>query len=189
VDPRTLCLVRWLLCAAILALESQAVAQETEAGRLFREGIDAAHASRWDEAEERFQRSYDLSGHAPVLLNLAAAQAERGRLREALDTYARFSSEASPELRAQHGAAVDAATREIAAELEQRDGSVAPVEDAGADGGSDDTGVIVGVSLGVIGAAAIVAIVLGVFFGTQGPSIPEGYVGNLGRFEATLIRF
>lgn len=79
----------WLACAPAPAA-AQSANETALARRFFRAGIQAARSRSWDEAREAFQRSYDLSPRPVTLLNLAAAQAESGRLVEASESYRRF---------------------------------------------------------------------------------------------------
>jgi hypothetical protein len=67
-------------------------------------GVEAAAGERWMEAREAFQRAYDIAPFAPIVYNLATAQAHTGMLVEAAESYRRFlrrcQSEQTPELRA-----------------------------------------------------------------------------------------
>lgn len=60
------------------------------AARLFRSGVQAARAGRWDEARQAFARSYETAAVPVTLFNLAGAQAELGQLVEAAESYRRF---------------------------------------------------------------------------------------------------
>lgn len=85
----------------LLALSSTAFADspsddDVEARLLYQAGVSAYDAGRFEEALERFQRAYELSGREMLLYNIATA-AERARQDEiALDAYERFL-EAEPE--------------------------------------------------------------------------------------------
>src|SRR5690554_3535451 len=87
----------------LLALSSTAFADspsddDVEARLLYQAGVSAYDAGRFEEALERFQRAYELSGREMLLYNIATA-AERARQDEiALDAYERFL-EAEPETR------------------------------------------------------------------------------------------
>ncbi|MCB9595318.1 MAG: hypothetical protein H6719_21545 [Sandaracinaceae bacterium] len=78
------------------AFAQDASASETAAARrLFEEGVAALEEGRFEDARERFERSYGLVPRASTLLNLATAQAELGQIVEAIETYRRFIAEAS----------------------------------------------------------------------------------------------
>lgn len=121
---RGLLFVVGLVC--ILATSSVASAQpsaaqlETARG-LFREGVTAGDEGRWTAALDLFERAHALTGRADVLLNVAAAQVELGRLVAAAATYRRFQAEADAAMIEQHGAAVASAL----ADLEERTARVA----------------------------------------------------------------
>lgn len=69
--------------------EPSAEAQEV-ARRLFREGVEAAQAERWDVARERFARAAQLRDAPLIRFNLALASRNTGRLVEAIDQYRHF---------------------------------------------------------------------------------------------------
>lgn len=104
----------------LLALSSTAFADspsddDVEARLLYQAGVSAYDAGRFEEALERFQRAYELSGREMLLYNIATA-AERARQDEiALDAYERFL-EAEPEtkLRGRVEAVIARLRREIA---------------------------------------------------------------------------
>ena len=70
------------------------------ARELFRTGLEAVEEERWEEARTLFERSYELVPRASTLLNLAAAQAETGRLVAAAASYRRFLEETADDRRA-----------------------------------------------------------------------------------------
>lgn len=85
-----------LLVLALSAPASAAAqgARERTIGReLFREGVERARAGDWETARDRFSRAYELTQHAPILINLAAAEAQLGHLVEASDAYQRYLSD------------------------------------------------------------------------------------------------
>lgn len=86
------------LALALALTASSAAAQsssEVAAARaLFREGLAAARAGRWQQALERFERSYAIAPRDSTLLNLAGAQVQTGRLVEGAESYRRFLAEA-----------------------------------------------------------------------------------------------
>lgn len=67
-------------------------ADEARARELFRRGVDAADAGRWEDARALFEETYALLPRPQVLLNLAGARAQTGRLVAAVDAYARVES-------------------------------------------------------------------------------------------------
>lgn len=88
--------------AGVVLVSAPALAQPEESGvaearALFRSGLAAANEERWADALADFERSYALAPRASTLLNLAAAQAELGRLVEASQSYFRFLAEADAE--------------------------------------------------------------------------------------------
>lgn len=84
-----------LALAAAWALAAPAAAQDGEAGDVAEarlavaRGLEAARAGEWDEAREAFSRAYALAPRPLILLNLASAQAQTGRLVAAADGYRR----------------------------------------------------------------------------------------------------
>lgn len=80
-----------LLTALLPAAAHAQTASETAAARdLFRQGLTAIEESRWQDAADAFERSYDLVPRASTLVNLATAQVELGRLVEARESYRTF---------------------------------------------------------------------------------------------------
>lgn len=77
----------------------RAVAREN-----YTRGVEASSAERWMEAREAFQQAYEVAPFAPVVYNLATAQAQTGQLVEAAESYREFlrrcQSQQTPELRA-----------------------------------------------------------------------------------------
>lgn len=90
----------WIVAVAgVVLVSAPALAQPEESGvaearALFRSGLAAANEERWADALADFERSYALAPRPSTLLNLAAAQAELGRLVEASQSYFRFLAEA-----------------------------------------------------------------------------------------------
>lgn len=83
-----------VLAASIALWASAAHAQEEEARALFSQGVEAASAERWDEAIDRFQRSFALIERPGTAYNLAVALDRAGRAGEAaemLETYFRIA--------------------------------------------------------------------------------------------------
>jgi hypothetical protein len=92
-------LIGAMLAAAVLAGDPiHATGQPTtgsasptdEARRLFLEGVAAAKADQWEEARDRFERSYRASPAALTLFNLAGAQRNTKRLVAAGESYRTF---------------------------------------------------------------------------------------------------
>lgn len=67
---------------------------------LFREGLGHARAGRWEQARERFARSYAVAPVPVTLLNLAGAQVQLGQLVAGLESYRNFLSVARGSRRA-----------------------------------------------------------------------------------------
>lgn len=65
-------------------------AQRELGQRHFTEGVEAARDGRWEDAERAFERAWQLTEDVVVLINLAAAQAERGRLVDATRSFRAF---------------------------------------------------------------------------------------------------
>ncbi|MCA9607574.1 MAG: hypothetical protein KC619_18330 [Myxococcales bacterium] len=90
---RTRLLSIGLLVAALGAApvaEAQSRAELAEARELFTQGLAAAREAHWVEARELFERSLAITERASTLLNLAAALAETGALRDSARRYERF---------------------------------------------------------------------------------------------------
>ncbi|MFK7988891.1 MAG: tetratricopeptide repeat protein [Sandaracinaceae bacterium] len=70
----------------------------------YTDGVRASQQQDWEGAREAFQRGYDVAPFAPIVYNLATAQAETGRLVAAAENYRRFlrrcSTAESPDTRA-----------------------------------------------------------------------------------------
>jgi len=64
--------------------------RQREGREHFERGVEAAQNDDWESAREAFGRAADLTGRAPVLLNLARAEAETGRYIDAARTYGVF---------------------------------------------------------------------------------------------------
>lgn len=83
--------------------ESTSAAKLPLARHLYDEGVDAVGKGRLSIAYDRFKASYELAPRVLTLYNLAAAQAQTGRLIEAAESYRRFLGETAdgryPELR------------------------------------------------------------------------------------------
>lgn len=65
----------------------------TLAREQFKIGVTAAKDGRWEDARSAFERSYELASHPQILFNLAAAEAQTGRLVKAAESYRRFLRE------------------------------------------------------------------------------------------------
>lgn len=109
-----------LLAAALAALllASPAAAQPSSrdlatARTLFRDGVAASEAGDWTRALDLFERAHALSQRADVLLNVAAAQIELGRLIDAGETYRRFLVDADAPMLERHQADVSTALEDL----------------------------------------------------------------------------
>lgn len=82
------------LALATLATAPRAEAQTrrelAEARELFTQGLAAARDGRWMDARSSFERSLAITERTSTLLNLAAALAETGALRDSARRYERF---------------------------------------------------------------------------------------------------
>lgn len=67
------------------------------ARRLFREGVEAARASRWDDARDRFTRTLAIRPAPIIRFNLAVAYENLGRFVAAMDLYRQFVRETPSE--------------------------------------------------------------------------------------------
>jgi hypothetical protein len=63
------------------------------ARRLFREGVEAAQASRWEDARDRFARTLAIRPAPIIRFNLAVANENLGRFVAAMDLYHQFVRE------------------------------------------------------------------------------------------------
>lgn len=96
-------IVSSLLFSALFAGEARAQPSAPEptvtpesmevARRLFREGVEAAQASRWEDARDRFSRTLAIRPAPIILFNLAVADENLGRFVAAMDLYHRFVRE------------------------------------------------------------------------------------------------
>lgn len=191
------------LCV-VAALAAPAAAQEAsldaEARALFDAGEVAYQAGRFEDAEEHFRRSYELSGRSALLYNVGLSAEQARHDEAALEAYRGFVATNPASDR------VTRARTRIAA-LEARLGSgdggssePGPSEPGpsggGASGGGDGGGFVVGVVLIGVGAAAAitgavlvglaaadVASVEGAERGTSWASVSDAY----GRSEALSI--
>ncbi|MCB9597040.1 MAG: hypothetical protein H6719_30230 [Sandaracinaceae bacterium] len=146
------------LCV-VAALAAPAAAQEAsldaEARALFDAGEVAYQAGRFEDAEQHFRRSYELSGRSALLYNVGLSAEQARHDEAALEAYRGFvaSNPASDR--------VSRARTRIAA-LEARLGSATGESsepgpsDGGASGGGDGGGFVGGVVLIGVGAAAAI---------------------------------
>lgn len=75
------------------AQEAPSASETALAREQFREGMTQAQAGRWPEAYTAFARAYDLVRRPLVLLNLAGAAEQTGRLVESAEHYRQFLRE------------------------------------------------------------------------------------------------
>lgn len=86
---------RWLSLAAFLIAIPIARATPNdlqEARDRFRDGVDHARRSEWDEARAAFEAAYALFAEPNTLFNLAGAQRRTGRLLSSHANYRRFAA-------------------------------------------------------------------------------------------------
>jgi tetratricopeptide (TPR) repeat protein len=111
---------RLIAFTVLLSCASVAEAQRGEsaevntavARRLYQEGLDAARASDFELAYEKFTASLELAPRAATLLNLAGVEVELGRYVEALEHYRAFLRERTSTVR-RHRATVEAAIADL----------------------------------------------------------------------------
>lgn len=86
-----------LILVALLWPRPSPAATPDPAQELFSQGVEAARQDRWNDARAAFERAYALSPRSVVLINLAGAQANTGRLKEAAANYRRVLEDPSPD--------------------------------------------------------------------------------------------
>lgn len=77
----------------VASAQEASSSQRALARDLFGQGVTHARAENWGEAREAFQQAYDLVPQPTILLNLASAQVQSGRLVEGAETYRQFLRE------------------------------------------------------------------------------------------------
>ncbi len=89
----------WALCVALclaaglwapLPARAQSRSELERSRELFEQGLEAAHADRWEEARALFERALAITERPSILLNLAGAQAQTGELVGSATSYRRF---------------------------------------------------------------------------------------------------
>jgi tetratricopeptide (TPR) repeat protein len=107
---------RLLAVMLVVACASEAEAQSAQetglARTLYRDGLEAARAGRFQEAYDSFTRSLELSPRAATMLNLAGVEVELGKYVEALEHYRYFLRENTSTVR-RHRATVEAAIADL----------------------------------------------------------------------------
>ena len=78
---------------AARAQQAPSASETALAREQFREGMGHAQASRWQDAYAAFSRAYSLVRRPLVLLNLAGAEEQTGRLVQAAEHYRQFLRE------------------------------------------------------------------------------------------------
>ncbi|MES1204810.1 MAG: hypothetical protein ABUS79_02630 [Pseudomonadota bacterium] len=86
-----------LILLGLVVARGSAAATPDSAQDLFSQGVEAARQDRWNDARAAFEQAYALSPRSVVLINLAGAQANTGRLKEAAANYRRVLDDAAPE--------------------------------------------------------------------------------------------
>jgi tetratricopeptide (TPR) repeat protein len=79
-----------LLAAAMMLVAGAALAQPSDAERLYNQGQQAYDAKNYGAALEAWQRSYELSKLPALVFNIAQAQRLHGDCRAAVDSYRKF---------------------------------------------------------------------------------------------------
>lgn len=110
---RTAILAFCALFAVALPAQAQSASEVAAARALFRDGLSAAREGRWQDARERFERSYAIAPRATTLLNLAGAQVQTGRLVAGAESYRRFLAEAQSGREASYRAQAESALAEV----------------------------------------------------------------------------
>lgn len=146
------------LCAALVALTPAASAEaqserDAEARGLFDAGESAYDAGRFADAERYFRESYELSGRAELLYNLALSAEQARHDQAAIDAYRAFLEALPSSTRAPR-----ARTRLAALEQMVANGGARPDAPSGGGGGGPNVGGIALLAVG--GAVTILGAVL-----------------------------
>jgi hypothetical protein len=83
----------WDLGAVAVAQGRPSASETALAREQYNQGMAAARANRWEDAYRAFMRSYELVRRPLLLLNLASAEEQTGRLVEAAEHYRQFLRE------------------------------------------------------------------------------------------------
>jgi tetratricopeptide (TPR) repeat protein len=122
---------RWLSLVAVLAAPSLCGAQsddslEGEARGLYMAGVSAYDGGRYEEALRYFQLSYEKSGHAELLYNIASTAERVQNVELALVSYERFVQELpKSQFRARAETRIAALKRHVEAKAEVERASAA----------------------------------------------------------------
>jgi len=76
----------------VLLCPVNASAEESGADALFRRGVEALRARRYDDAAALFRLSYDMEPRASTMCNLALTHERAGRLQQAAQSYRQCAS-------------------------------------------------------------------------------------------------
>ena len=86
---------------------------DLEARDAFKEGVAAFEAGRTEEALGRFERAYALRPSYKILFNIAQAQAELGRLSNAIRTFEKYLQDGSDDITPGRRAKVEAEIKRL----------------------------------------------------------------------------
>jgi hypothetical protein len=107
----------------VLALASPARAQDdaqrAEARTEFEAGMTAARAGEWPTAHDHFARAFEIAPIPGVLMNLAGAQRQTGRLVASAASYRRWLAEVTSGRDARHRPTVEQALAEVEGAIPQ----------------------------------------------------------------------
>jgi len=93
---------------------ASAQSPEDAARGRFQEGVAAAREGRWQQAHDAFSEAHEALGRPTILINLANARVQLGRLVEGARTYERFLAEVEPgSSAAEHRGAVEDALEQV----------------------------------------------------------------------------
>jgi hypothetical protein len=95
--------------APALAQRTPTASETALARQEFDAGLRAARGTQWEEARQRFARSYELAPRPVTLLNLAGAQAQSGQVVAATESYRRFLATANDRDKARYREEVERA--------------------------------------------------------------------------------
>lgn len=101
----------------LMAQDGPSASETALAREQFREGMAHAQAGRWPEAHAAFQRAYGLVRRPLVLLNLASAEEQTGRLVESAEHYRQFLREVTSGREAQQRSVAEQGVARVEARI------------------------------------------------------------------------
>lgn len=104
-----------LALATPVTAEAQSDAERAEARREFEAGMAAARSGEWPTAHDHFARAFEIAPIPGVLMNLAGAQRQTGRLVASAASYRRWLEEVTDGRDARHRPTVERALAEVEA--------------------------------------------------------------------------